>query len=371
MDLFVYTQRIRVNVANWAALERRVGDRLSRKAGFALATINLDHIVKLRNSAAFRDAYARHDLIYADGNPIAWIAELAGKPVELIPGSDAILPLARSAARQCVSIALLASTPPALSAAAAYFRKECPSCRSRSASRRPSASIPVLHRIVFQPAVKGHRTAIAFRLSAQRGHHWTVPDDVERHATLLQQRSGGVEQHVRALVGHKAPYETGAQLSARRSCDPRKPFRIDAVLGEVDHLVGMAQRSIAPGKQLVEAAQIAQPFPFAPKASESMPVKSVPSTRPARSKASRLRTWVTICTSATSRRARARDQPTSGTLTHSGVAASAIPRGSARAVRDRVTGARPAARPFHAREAPGAEAADRIRQGSRPSRRSR
>src|SRR6188472_3018387 len=59
-------------------------------------------------------------------------------------------------------------------------------------------------------------------------------------------------------------------------------------------------------------------------ASESMTVKSFSSTRPARLMASRLRTWVTRCTSWIAARARACDQPTRGTLTHSGLQASAI-----------------------------------------------
>ncbi len=58
--------------------------------------------------------------------------------------------------------------------------------------------------------------------------------------------------------------------------------------------------------------------------SVSRAVKSVSSTSPARTKAARLRTWVTICTSATARRACATDQPTNGTLTISGLAASAM-----------------------------------------------
>lgn len=126
MDLFIKSQRIHINVPSWAALEERVADRLARREGFALATINLDHLVKLRTSDTFRAAYARHDLVVADGNPIVWMSELAGKPVELIPGSDAILPLARIAARQGVSLALVGSTEESLSASSDYLTDKVP-----------------------------------------------------------------------------------------------------------------------------------------------------------------------------------------------------------------------------------------------------
>ncbi|MFZ5963189.1 WecB/TagA/CpsF family glycosyltransferase [Thalassococcus sp. BH17M4-6] len=124
MDFYVKSQRLRVNVATWAGLKARVAERLARREGFALATINLDHLVKLRASAEFRTAYAAQDMIVADGNPIVWMSRLAGKPVELIPGSDAILPMCRIAARQGVTVALVGSTQPTLMAAKSYLERE-------------------------------------------------------------------------------------------------------------------------------------------------------------------------------------------------------------------------------------------------------
>src|SRR5262249_34780818 len=55
-----------------------------------------------------------------------------------------------------------------------------------------------------------------------------------------------------------------------------------------------------------------------------MAVKSRPSCRPALRIASRLRAWVTRCVRALRPSAVASDQPTSGTLGHSGLAASAM-----------------------------------------------
>ena len=114
---------IAVNVADAGALLAEVRARFGRGEGFALATINLDHVVKLRSSAAFRAAYAAQDLVVADGNPIVWLSHLAGRPVELAPGADMVLPLAGEAARAGVTVALVGSTEASLAAAAAAMER--------------------------------------------------------------------------------------------------------------------------------------------------------------------------------------------------------------------------------------------------------
>ncbi|MBN7783574.1 WecB/TagA/CpsF family glycosyltransferase [Ponticoccus alexandrii] len=120
----VADQPIRVNVPDWYALADHVVSRMERREGFALATLNLDHLVKLREPGAFRDAYAAQDLITADGNPIVWMSRLAGRPVKLIPGSNMIIPLARMASNVGVTVALFGSTEEALAEAKAYMEGE-------------------------------------------------------------------------------------------------------------------------------------------------------------------------------------------------------------------------------------------------------
>jgi len=110
---------ITVNMPDRETLLAEIRDRLRGGRGFALATINLDHLVKLRSDAAFRRAYAAHDLIVADGNPIVWLSRAAGHPVTLVPGSDLVLPMAALAADEGAPIALLGSTAEVLDAAAA------------------------------------------------------------------------------------------------------------------------------------------------------------------------------------------------------------------------------------------------------------
>ena len=94
--------------------------------GFALATLNLDHLVKLKSSPEFREAYAAQDLITADGNPIVWLSNLARDPVKLLPGADLVIPLACIAADHGRSVALVGSTDESLARAAQTLKTAVP-----------------------------------------------------------------------------------------------------------------------------------------------------------------------------------------------------------------------------------------------------
>lgn len=124
---FAFEDRvITVNTPSREALLAQVAGRLERGQGFALATLNLDHLVKLSASAQFRAAYAGHDLIVADGNPVVWLSRLARRPVSLVQGADLVLPLTRLATRAGVSVALVGSTDEALARAETRLRAEVP-----------------------------------------------------------------------------------------------------------------------------------------------------------------------------------------------------------------------------------------------------
>lgn len=120
---------IAVNIGSTSALLSTVRQRLAAKRGFALATINLDHLVKLGRSDAFRRAYAMQDLVVADGNPVVWLSRLAGRPVHLVPGSDMVRPLLQVAADEGVGVALVGSTDATLAAAATRLMQDIPDLR--------------------------------------------------------------------------------------------------------------------------------------------------------------------------------------------------------------------------------------------------
>jgi exopolysaccharide biosynthesis WecB/TagA/CpsF family protein len=119
-------ETIRITHPDRAALIEAVAARLAAGEGFALATLNLDHMVKLGASAAFRAAYRAHDFIVADGNPVVWLSRLAGRPVRLVAGSDLVIPLAQVAAGAGVPVALVGSTGEALDGAAAALGRVVP-----------------------------------------------------------------------------------------------------------------------------------------------------------------------------------------------------------------------------------------------------
>ncbi len=135
-------QTVRVNIQNEWALLGAMEERLARDEGFAVATLNLDHLVKLAGDAAFRAAYARQDFVTADGNPIVWLARAAKQKVELLPGSDLIWAVLRLAARLDISIALVGSTNDNLRRAAHVIAERLPEIRIRHCVAPPMGFDP-------------------------------------------------------------------------------------------------------------------------------------------------------------------------------------------------------------------------------------
>lgn len=109
-----------------AALLSDLETRLTEGRGFAVATVNLDHMVKLQSSESFRAAYSRQSHVVADGNPVVWLARLSGRPVELVPGSELVEPVSALAGRLGVPIGFFGATEEALEGAAATLQARCP-----------------------------------------------------------------------------------------------------------------------------------------------------------------------------------------------------------------------------------------------------
>ena len=114
MQFHYANKTITVNVATREALAERLAARWRAGDGFALATINLDHLAKLEVDPAFVDAYAAQDFVVADGWPIVTLAKMSGAPVELMPGSDMVEPLCRWAAEAGVKVGFVGSHDQAL-----------------------------------------------------------------------------------------------------------------------------------------------------------------------------------------------------------------------------------------------------------------
>lgn len=117
---------VTVSVPDQTALLNELGRRFEQGEGFSLATLNLDHVVKLGRDDSFAKAYAEHTHVTADGNPIVWLSRLAGQRVALIPGSELIEPMTSVAVSKNAPIALFGATDEALSAAAEALQMRHP-----------------------------------------------------------------------------------------------------------------------------------------------------------------------------------------------------------------------------------------------------
>ncbi len=163
MRFVVGDRQIDVNMPTERALLEAIDARLAAGQGFAVATLNLDHLVKLRSDAAFRQAYAAQDLVTADGNPVVWLSKLAQAPVELLPGSDLVRPILRLAARRGVPVAFLGSTEPSLARAAAALSEDIPGLDLRACVAPPMGFDPAgpeAQRILDDLAAKGVRLVL-------------------------------------------------------------------------------------------------------------------------------------------------------------------------------------------------------------------
>ncbi len=126
MQFLFSDHKITVNIPNRDMLLADVRARFQNGRGFALATINLDHMVKLRRSADYRAVYSQQNLIVADGNPIVWLSRIARQPVDLVPGSDLVVPILQLAAAENVPVGFFGSTQDVLSGAAKVLQRDIP-----------------------------------------------------------------------------------------------------------------------------------------------------------------------------------------------------------------------------------------------------
>ena len=118
--------RVEVNVPDTSSLLTDLSARLEARRGFCVATLNLDHLVKLRSTPDFRDVYSKFTHVTADGNPIVWLCRLSGQNVSLVPGSELIDPVMERAAAADTPVALFGASDTSLQTAADALRVKYP-----------------------------------------------------------------------------------------------------------------------------------------------------------------------------------------------------------------------------------------------------
>lgn len=107
-----------VNVANLDHAVRLCMRALRSGHGFTLFTLNLDHLVRLRDSAAFRAVYSQATFVTADGSPIVRMARRADPTVERATGADLVAPLCAAAAWERIPVYLFGANDETLEKAA-------------------------------------------------------------------------------------------------------------------------------------------------------------------------------------------------------------------------------------------------------------
>lgn len=98
-----------------------IAERAEHAESFTVFTLNLDHVVKLRRDAAFRDAYAQASIVTADGAPIVWLSRRQGADVHRTTGADLVLPMIDEAARRQIPVYMFGSSGGTLARAARAF----------------------------------------------------------------------------------------------------------------------------------------------------------------------------------------------------------------------------------------------------------
>ncbi|WP_108682511.1 WecB/TagA/CpsF family glycosyltransferase [Methyloceanibacter sp. wino2] len=96
----------RINVASQAEALDAIVSAAAQGQAFNVFTLNLDHLVKLRQDPAFRAAYSKATLVTADGAPVAMLARRQWPEVERTTGADLFIPLCEAAAKSNLPVFL-------------------------------------------------------------------------------------------------------------------------------------------------------------------------------------------------------------------------------------------------------------------------
>jgi len=112
-----------INLANLHDAVAQIVGSAKRAESFAVFTLNLDHLYKLRHSPPFREAYTKARYVTADGAPVAWLASFGSPSVQRTAGADLIVPLVQAAASENIGIYLYGTTPAVLEKASAHLSR--------------------------------------------------------------------------------------------------------------------------------------------------------------------------------------------------------------------------------------------------------
>lgn len=129
-----------IHLCDLEAAKARIIEKAKAGCGFTVFTLNLDHLVKLRTTLAFAQAYRTADLVTADGAPVAWLSRFQCAAVTRTTGADLFVPLALAAARERLPVYLFGSTMAVLSQTADTLRAKSEGAIDIAGLSSPSAA---------------------------------------------------------------------------------------------------------------------------------------------------------------------------------------------------------------------------------------
>ena len=126
-----------IHVASLRETCRIILDRMRPDRSFFVCTLNLDHLVKLREDVAFRSVYSQAEVVTADGYPIVFLAGLDRVPIERVTGADLVAPLCAAAAKRELPIFILGPRAEANERCARRLQADIPNLRIAGAAVAP------------------------------------------------------------------------------------------------------------------------------------------------------------------------------------------------------------------------------------------
>jgi exopolysaccharide biosynthesis WecB/TagA/CpsF family protein len=126
-----------IHVASLRETCRVILDRIRPDRSFFVCTLNLDHLVKLREDSAFRRVYSEAEIVTADGYPIVFLAGLDRVPIERVTGVDLVAALCAAAALRDFSIFIVGPDAEANTRCARRLQADIPTLRIGGAAVAP------------------------------------------------------------------------------------------------------------------------------------------------------------------------------------------------------------------------------------------
>lgn len=169
-----------------------------------VVTPNVDHLVRLERTPAFKQRYAQADYLFADGMPVIWASRLLGAPLpERVTGADLFVAMCRQAAAHGWQVAVLGGTPGSEDMLKARFAQYYPGLKIEF----------ICPSMQFDPYGDEGRTAAA-RIAAMRAQVVFVCLGMPKQENWALEYAGALPGGVVLCVGAAMGFAIGLQRRA-------------------------------------------------------------------------------------------------------------------------------------------------------------